>query len=83
VDDGSSVYFGLPFDRYPDLALFCTVWVTGRRPACLRGPRARTDPSLTGVYTLRSSDGGDLQRVTYDRRRRLSQRLLAERASDS
>jgi hypothetical protein len=26
VDDGSSVYFGLPFDLYPDLALFCTVW---------------------------------------------------------
>src|SRR5262249_711114 len=25
VDDGSSVYFGLPFDRYPGLALFCTV----------------------------------------------------------
>jgi Tol biopolymer transport system component len=26
----------------------------------------QTDPSLNGVYTLRSSDGGDLQRVTYD-----------------
>ena len=25
VDDSSSVYFGLPFDRYPGLALFCGV----------------------------------------------------------
>src|ERR1043166_2297322 len=25
VDNGSTVYFGLPFDLYPGLALFCTV----------------------------------------------------------
>jgi Tol biopolymer transport system component len=65
VDDGSSVYFGLPFDRYPDLALFCGVWSPdGERLAC--EGFGQTDPSLNGVYTLRSSDGGDLQRVTYD-----------------
>jgi Tol biopolymer transport system component len=65
VDDGSSVYFGLPFDLYPDLALFCTVWSPdGARLAC--EGQGQTDPSLTGVYTLRSSDGGDLQRVTSD-----------------
>ena len=65
VDDGSSVYFGLPFDLYPDLALFCTVWSPdGTRLAC--EGQGQTDPSLTGVYTLRASDGGDLQRVTYD-----------------
>src|ERR671936_1776393 len=65
VDDGSSVYFGLPFERYPDLALFCTVWSPdGARLAC--EGQGETDPSLTGVYTVRSSDGGDLQRVTSD-----------------
>jgi Tol biopolymer transport system component len=65
VDDGSSVYFGLPFDRYPGLALFCTVWSPdGARLAC--EGQGETDPNLTGVYTVRASDGGDLQRVTYD-----------------
>jgi Tol biopolymer transport system component len=65
VDDSSSVYFGLPFDRYPGLALFCGVWSpNGNRLAC--EGFGQTDPSLNGVYTLRSSDGGDLQRVTYD-----------------
>jgi len=65
VDDGSSVYFGLPFDRYPGLALFCTVWSPdGARLAC--EGQGQTDPSLNGVYTLRASDGGDLQRVTYE-----------------
>jgi Tol biopolymer transport system component len=65
VDDSSSVYFGLPFDRYPGLALFCGVWSpNGARLAC--EGFGQTDPSLNGVYTLRSSDGGDLQRVTYD-----------------
>jgi Tol biopolymer transport system component len=65
VDNGSTVYFGLPFDLYPGLALFCTVWSPdGARLAC--EGQGETDPSLTGVYTLRASDGGDLQRVTSD-----------------
>ena len=65
VNNGSSVYFGLPFDLYPDLALFCTVWSPdGARLAC--EGQGQTDPSLTGLSTLRSSDGGDLQRVTSD-----------------
>jgi TolB protein len=62
-DTGSTVDFGLPDALYPDLALFCTVWSPdGARLAC--EGQGHTDPSLTGVYTLRSSDGGDLQRVT-------------------
>ena len=65
VDDGSSVDLGLPGSRYPDLLLFCSVWSpNGARLAC--EGFGQTDPSLNGVYTLRSSDGGDLQRVTYD-----------------
>jgi Tol biopolymer transport system component len=65
VDDGSTVYFGLPFDLYPGLALFCTVWSPdGARLAC--EGQSESDPSLTGVYTLRASDGGDLQQVTSE-----------------
>jgi Tol biopolymer transport system component len=64
-DTGAFTDLGLPFDRYPDLALFCGVWSPdGKRLAC--EGFGQTNPSLNGVYTLRSSDGGDLQRVTYD-----------------
>ena len=64
-DDGTSVNLGLPGDLYPDLLLFCGVWSPdGQRLAC--EGFGQTDPSLNGVYTLRSSDGGDLQRVTYE-----------------
>ena len=64
-DNGSSVDFELPDALYPDLALFCGVWSpNGARLAC--EGQGQTDPSLNGVYTLRSSDGGDLQRVTSD-----------------
>jgi len=65
VDDHSSVYFGLPFERYPELALFCGTWSPdGGRLAC--EGFGQTDPSLNGVYTVRSSEGGDLQRVTSE-----------------
>jgi TolB protein len=52
-------------DRYPDLALFCGVWSPdGSRLAC--EGFGQTDGSLNGVYTIRSSDGGGLQRVTSE-----------------
>jgi Tol biopolymer transport system component len=64
-DTGSLVDLGLPFDRYPDLALFCGVWSpNGSRLAC--EGFGQTDGSLNGVYTVRASDGGDLRRVTSD-----------------
>jgi Tol biopolymer transport system component len=51
--------------RYPDLALFCGVWSPdGSRLAC--EGFGQTDGSLNGVYTVRSSDGGGLQRVTSE-----------------
>ena len=62
-DTGDITDLGLPFDRYPDLALFCGVWSpNGARLAC--EGFGQTDGSLNGVYTIRSSDGRDLQRVT-------------------
>lgn len=64
-DTGSSTDLGLPDTLYPDLALFCGVWSPdGARLAC--EGFGHTDASLNGVYTLRASDGGDLQRVTSD-----------------
>jgi Tol biopolymer transport system component len=64
-DTGAYTDLGLPFDRYSDLALFCGVWSPdGSRLAC--EGFGQTNGGLNGVYTLRSSDGGDLQRVTYE-----------------
>jgi Tol biopolymer transport system component len=64
-DTGAFTDLGLPFDRYPDLALFCGLWSPdGSRLACEGS--GQTDGSLNGVYTVRASDGGDLQRVTFD-----------------
>jgi Tol biopolymer transport system component len=65
VDTGATTDLGLPFDHYPELALFCGVWSPdGSRLAC--EGYGQTDGSLNGVYTVRSSDGGGLQRVTSD-----------------
>ena len=62
-DTGAYTDLGLPFDRFPDLALFCGVWSpNGARLAC--EGFGQTDGSLNGIYTIRSSDGGDPQRVT-------------------
>ncbi|HEX6681010.1 MAG TPA: hypothetical protein VF063_10215, partial [Gaiellaceae bacterium] len=63
-DTGVYTDLGLPFDRYPDVALFCGVWSPdGARLACEGG---FIDPTLQGVFTVRSSDAGDLQQITSD-----------------
>jgi hypothetical protein len=64
-DTRSFTDLGLPDTLYPDLALFCGTWTPdGQRLAC--AGFGHTDASLNGIYTLRSSDGGDLKRVTSD-----------------
>jgi Tol biopolymer transport system component len=63
-DDGSLADLGLDA-LYPELFLPCVAWSPdGGRFAC--EGFGQTDPSLTGIYTVRSSDGGDLQQVTSD-----------------
>ena len=43
---------------------FCTLWSpNGERLACL-GTSDTRGPSANGIYTIRSSDGGDLTRIT-------------------
>jgi Tol biopolymer transport system component len=64
-DTGIGINYGLPDTRYPGLLLFCGVWSpNGARLAC--EGFGLDDPSRTGVYTLRASDGGDLQQVTSE-----------------
>jgi Tol biopolymer transport system component len=48
---------------YPDLFLGCGVWSPDATRLACEGD-VDADPSLNGVYTVRSSDGGDLQQVT-------------------
>jgi Tol biopolymer transport system component len=62
-DTGAFTDLHLPDGLYPGLFLFCGVWSpNGARLAC--EGFGQTDGSLNGIYTIRSSDGGDLQRVT-------------------
>jgi hypothetical protein len=64
-DTGSIIDLNLPA-QYPDLFLPCGVWSSdGARLAC-EGLSFDVDPTLNGIYTVRSSDGGDLQRVTFN-----------------
>ena len=60
-DDGS--YRVLPRTDPDRLETHCPVWSPdAERLAC--EAEGETDPSLNGVYTIRSADGGDLTRVT-------------------
>jgi Tol biopolymer transport system component len=62
VDTGAFTDLHLLGGLYPGLFMFCGVWSpNGARLAC---EVFGEDPSLNGIYTIRSSDGGDLQRVT-------------------
>jgi Tol biopolymer transport system component len=62
VDTGAFTDLHLLGGLYPDLFLFCGTWSpNGARLAC---EVFGEDPSLNGIYTIRSSDGGDLRRVT-------------------
>jgi Tol biopolymer transport system component len=60
-DDGSVTDLNLSA-QYPDLFLPCGVWSPdGKRLACEGG---FIDPTLQGIYTVRSSDGGGLRQIT-------------------
>jgi Tol biopolymer transport system component len=63
VNYDAGTYYELPtFYSNPDLFLPCGVWAPdGSRLAC---EGFGDQPGSDGVYTIRSSDGGDVQRVT-------------------
>jgi TolB protein len=49
--------------QYPDMFLGCAQWSPDDARIACEG-FGLSDPSLNGIYTVRSSDGGDLQQVT-------------------
>jgi TolB protein len=62
VDPDTGTYRLLP-RQDPDLFTACSVWAPdGRRLAC--ESFGEVDSSRNGIYTVRTSDGGDLRRVT-------------------
>jgi Tol biopolymer transport system component len=62
VNPDTGGYRALPMQD-PAVFTFCTIWsADGRRLACEGGNDS--DPSVNGVYTIRSSDGGGLKRLT-------------------
>jgi Tol biopolymer transport system component len=66
VNFDSGIFTSLNLDtQYPDLFLPCGVWSPDDKRLACEG-FGITDPSLNGIYTVRASDGGDLQRVTSD-----------------
>src|SRR5512133_641916 len=64
LDFDSGVLTSLNLEtQYPDMFLGCAEWSPDDARLACEG-FGLTDPSLNGIYTVRSSDGGDLRRVT-------------------
>lgn len=51
---------------YPNMFLGSGTWSPDATRLAGEGLSFEVDPTLNGIYTVRSSDGGDLQRVTSD-----------------
>jgi Tol biopolymer transport system component len=51
--------------QYPGIFLGCEIWSPDDSRLACEG-LSDGDPSLNGIYTVRSSDGGDLRRVTFN-----------------
>jgi Tol biopolymer transport system component len=65
-DFDSGIFTSLNLDtQYPDMFLGCAQWSPDDARLACEG-FGLTDPSLNGIYTVRSSDGADLQRVTVN-----------------
>lgn len=63
VNSDTGDYRVLPMQDPDNLFTACVVWsADGKRLAC-EGD-GQNDPGLNGIYTIRSSDGGDLRRIT-------------------
>ena len=64
LDFDSGVLSSLNLDtQYPDMFLGCNLWSPDDDRLACEG-FGLTDPSLNGIYTVRSTDGADLRRVT-------------------
>jgi Tol biopolymer transport system component len=54
---------GAPQAPYPGPATYCSIWSPDASHFACEGG-SDDDPSINGVYTVRSSDGGGLKRIT-------------------
>jgi WD40-like Beta Propeller Repeat len=62
VNPDTGTYHGVPWPAPGDWDVDCYPWSPdGTRLAC--GAADNTDPSQTGVYTIRASDGGSLTKI--------------------
>jgi Tol biopolymer transport system component len=63
MDVGTGAIRGIAMPQPDSLFIGCAVWSPdAQRLAC--GASGQSDPGLNGIYTIRASDGGDLERVT-------------------
>jgi Tol biopolymer transport system component len=66
LDFDTGVFTSLNLDvQYPGMFLGCGIWSPNDARLACEG-LSDSNPSLNGIYTVRSSDGGDLRRVTFD-----------------
>jgi len=64
IDPDTGSYRELPMPD-PELLTFCYVWTPdAKRLACESFGRTDSDQNRNGIYTVRSSDGQDLRRLT-------------------
>ena len=63
INPDTGGYRVLPPPDYPHLSTFCSIWSPDATHFACEGGND-SHPSRDGVYTIRSSDGGDLTRIT-------------------
>jgi Tol biopolymer transport system component len=63
IDPEDGTYLALPSVDPENLFTACPVWSPDATRLACEG-FGETDPALNGIYTIRSSDGGDLTRLT-------------------
>jgi Tol biopolymer transport system component len=63
INPDTGAYRVLPPQGYPAVATFCSIWSPDASHFACEGGND-SDPSVNGIYTIRSSDGGNLTRIT-------------------
>ena len=63
IDPGSGAYRVLASQGFPAVQTFCSIWSPDATHFACDGEND-TDASVNGIYTIRSSDGGALTRLT-------------------
>jgi Tol biopolymer transport system component len=64
VDADTGKYRVVPSRAFPALSTFCSIWSPDATHFACEGGNDK-NPSVRGIYTIRSSDGGGLTRITH------------------